>query len=60
MVSKRSTYLDSIHVLFKLKASKDFIVSTAGIIASPKLPTDNIQIVETIEQLLSANTDTIK
>ncbi|KZS02162.1 Uncharacterized protein APZ42_000905, partial [Daphnia magna] len=47
----------SIHILFKMKATGCLAVGTAAMISQPKLPIDNLMLVETIETYLAKKTE---
>ncbi|KAK4020501.1 hypothetical protein OUZ56_002469 [Daphnia magna] len=59
MSSKKSSYLDSIHILFKVKSTGDYTVGTAGMISLPKLPLENLVLLDKIQSLMDSK-DEIK
>ncbi|KZS10726.1 Uncharacterized protein APZ42_024737 [Daphnia magna] len=56
-MSSMNHYKDSIHILFKMKATGGLTVGTAAKISQPKLPLDNLMLVKTIETYLAKKTE---
>ena len=57
MSAKKSNYINSIHVLFKVDSNGEFTIGTAGIVSSPKLPeNDNIKLLDNIQKLFELKT----
>ncbi|KZS03747.1 Uncharacterized protein APZ42_033457 [Daphnia magna] len=57
MSSKKSSYLDSIHILFKVKSTGDYTVGTAGMISLPKLPLENLVLLDKIQSLMDSKAE---
>lgn len=57
MSSKKSSYMDGIHILFKVKSTGDYTVGTAGIISLPKLPLENLVLLDKIQSLMESKTE---
>ncbi|XP_045022819.1 stress response protein NST1-like [Daphnia magna] len=57
MSSKKSSYLDSIHILFKVKSTGDYTVGTAGMISLPKLPLENLVLLDKIHSLMDSKAE---
>ncbi|KAK4030935.1 hypothetical protein OUZ56_024360 [Daphnia magna] len=57
MSSKKSSYLDSIHILFKVKSTGDYTVGAAGMISLPKLPLENLVLLDKIHSLMDSKAE---
>ena len=44
-------------MLFKLKQTGRFVIATGGVIKSPKLPADNLELLEDIDSLQNDKTE---
>lgn len=57
MCSKKSSYMNSIHILFKVKLTGNYNVGTAGMISLPKLPLENLVLLDKIQSLMDSKTE---
>ncbi|KAK4012412.1 hypothetical protein OUZ56_021511 [Daphnia magna] len=57
MSPTRNSYKSSIAMLFKLKQTGRLVIGTGGVITSPKLPADNLELLEDIDSLQNDKTE---
>jgi hypothetical protein len=49
--------MDSIHILFKVKSTGNYTVGTAGMISLPKLPLENLVLLDKIQTRIDSKTE---
>lgn len=57
MSPTRNSYKNSIAMLFKLKQTGRLVIGTGEVITSPKLPADNLELLEDIDSLQNDKTE---
>jgi hypothetical protein len=49
--------MDNIHILFKVKSTGNYTVGTAGMISLPKLPLENLVLLDKIQSRIDSKTE---